>query len=56
MRSVSMGLGLLAGAAIALTVINSAYPDVSKRMMRDGRRAVRNARRTVTNIGEWMYR
>lgn len=54
MKSIAMGLGMVAGAALTLTVINSLYPDVPKRMMRDGRRACRNARRTVTDFGDMM--
>jgi len=56
MRSIAMGLGMIAGAAITLTVVNSMYPDVSRRMMRDGKRMVRNTRRTVCNIGDMMSR
>ena len=54
MRTIHMGLGVIAGAAIALTVVNSLYPDVPKRMMRDGRRFVRQTRRTVCDLGEMM--
>lgn len=54
MRSIAMGLGVIAGAAITLTAISSMYPDVPRRMMRDGRRAVRSTRRTVCNMGDLM--
>lgn len=52
MRSFAMGLGVIAGAAITLTTIGSLYPDVPRRMMRDGRRLVRSTRRTVCNMGD----
>lgn len=54
MKSITLGIGMIAGAAIALTAINSLYPDVSKRMLRDGRRAARNAKRTASDIGDLM--
>lgn len=54
MRSFAMGLGVIAGAAITLTAISSMYPDVPRRMMRDGRRVVRNTRRTVCSMSELM--
>ena len=54
MRTIAMGLGIIAGAAITLTAINSMYPDVPRRMMRDGRRMVRNTRRTICDFGEMM--
>ncbi len=54
MRSIAMGLGMIAGAAITLTVVNSLYPDVPRRMMRDGKRAVRSAKRTMCDLGSMM--
>ena len=54
MRSLAMGLGVIAGAAITLTAINSMYPDVPRRLVRDGRRLCRNARRTATDFGNMM--
>ena len=50
MKSIALGLGMMAGAALTLTVINSLYPDVSKRMARDGRRAARSAKRSVMDF------
>lgn len=43
MRTLSLGLGvgLIAGMAVATMAITSMYPDVPRRMMRDGKRAVR---------------
>lgn len=54
MRSFAMGLGVIAGAAITLTAISSMYPDIPRRMIRDGRRAVRETRRTVCSLSELM--
>ena len=54
MRAIYMGLGVLAGAALTLTVVNSCCPDVPKRMMRDGRRFVKQTRRTLCDMGEMM--
>lgn len=49
MRSISLGLGLglVAGMAVATAAINSMYPDVPRRMVRDGRRAVRTTKRAI---------
>lgn len=54
MRTIAMGLGVIAGAALTLTAINSLYPDVPRRMMRDGRRMARNTRRTMCEFGDMM--
>jgi len=54
MKSVAMGLGMVAGAAITLTVVNSLYPDLPRRMMRDGRRMVRQTRRTICDLGDMI--
>lgn len=54
MRSFAIGLGMIAGAAITLTAIGSMYPDIPRRMIRDGRRAARETRRTVCSLGELM--
>ncbi len=43
--------GLAAGMAIATVAVTSMYPDVSRRMMRDSRRAIKNGRRMVNRIG-----
>ncbi len=49
MRTLTLGLGfgVIAGVAIATATINSMYPDVTKRMLRDGKRMVRSTRRTI---------
>lgn len=52
MRTLTLGLGvgIVVGTAMATAAINSMYPDVSKRMLRDGRRAVRTTKRAIGNI------
>lgn len=47
--------GLAAGMAIAGMAITSMYPDVSRRMMRDGRRAFRGGKRIITRIGANIF-
>ena len=54
MKSLAMGLGMVAGAAITLTVVTSLYPDVPRHMMRDGRRMVRDTRRTICNLSDMI--
>lgn len=56
MKSLALGLGMVAGAAIALSVVDSMYPDVRRRMMRDGRRMVRHTRRTMCDLGDMIAR
>lgn len=52
MRNLTLGLGIgvVTGVAMATMAINSLYPDVPKRIMRDGRRAVRSTKRTLNHI------
>ena len=47
MKALAMGLGAIAGAALTFTAVNAMYPDVSRRMMRDGKRAFRSAKRMM---------
>ena len=54
MRTLPMGLGAIAGAVITLTIVNSMYPDVPKRMVRDGRRFIRSTRRTACDLSGLM--
>ena len=54
MKTLQMGLGAVAGAVITLAMVNCMYPDVPKRMVRDGRRMIRSARRTVCDLSELM--
>ena len=41
MKSAGVGLGMIGGMALAVTAMNALYPDVWRRMKRDGRRAAR---------------
>ena len=41
MRATGVGLGMMGGMALAVTAINALYPDVWRRMKRDGKRAAR---------------
>jgi len=50
MKSLAMGLGMVAGAALAVTAITSIYPDVPRRMVRDGKRALRTGKRMMSNF------
>lgn len=52
MRTLTLGLGvgMLAGVTMATIAINSMYPDVPRRMMRDGRRIVRTSKRAMGGI------
>ena len=45
MKPLMLGIGMAAGAALAVTAITMIYPDVSRRMMRDGKRAVNMGKR-----------
>ena len=48
MKAVPIVIGLAAGITLASAAILSMYPDVSRRMMRDSRRAAKFTRRAVT--------
>ena len=41
MKTAGVGLGMIGGMALAVTAVNALYPDVWRRMKRDGRRAAR---------------
>ena len=41
MKPAGIGLGMMGGMALAVTAMNVIYPDVWKRMKRDGKRAAR---------------
>ncbi|MDO4563981.1 MAG: hypothetical protein Q4C04_00005 [Clostridia bacterium] len=45
MKTAALGIGMAAGAALAVTIINSLYPDVPRRMMRDGKRLWKKSKR-----------
>ena len=48
--TLGIGLGVVAGMAMATAAISNMYPDVPRRMMRDGRRAVRCAKHTAHQV------
>ena len=39
MKATGVGLGMIGGMALAVTAMNAIYPDVWRRMKRDGKRA-----------------
>ena len=41
MKTAGIGLGMIGGMALAVTAVNAIYPDVWRRMKRDGKRAAR---------------
>lgn len=41
MKTAGIGLGMIGGMALAVTAVNAMYPDVWRRMKRDGKRAAR---------------
>ena len=41
MKTAGVGLGMIGGMALAVTAVNAIYPDVWRRMKRDGKRAAR---------------
>ena len=51
MKTGSLVTGIAAGMAIAAAAITIVYPDVYRRMMRDGKRAVKNGKRFITRLG-----
>ncbi len=46
MKTMDIGLGMVGGMALAVTAVNALYPDVWRRMKRDGKRAARTLRRS----------
>ena len=41
MKATGVGLGMIGGMALAVTAMNAIYPDVWRRMKRDGTRAAK---------------
>ena len=41
MKATGIGLGMIGGMALAVTAMNAIYPDVWRRMKRDGKRAAK---------------
>ena len=50
MKVLSVGIGMAAGMAMAAAAISCLYPDVSRRMMRDGRRIVHCTKKRIEKI------
>jgi len=51
MRStVPFVIGLAAGMTVSAAAITSMYPDVSRRMLRDGKRAARCGKRAIEHM------
>ena len=46
MKTAGIGLGMFGGMALAVTAVNALYPDVWRRMKRDGKRAARAIKRS----------
>ena len=46
MKATGVGLGMIGGMALAVTAMNALYPDVWRRMKRDGKRAARAIKRS----------
>lgn len=46
MKAAGVGLGMIGGIALAVTAVNALYPDVWRRMKRDGKRAARTIKRS----------
>ena len=46
MKTAGVGLGMVGGMALAVTAMNALYPDVWRRMKRDGKRAARAIKRS----------
>ncbi|MEG1559562.1 MAG: hypothetical protein RRY79_02445 [Clostridia bacterium] len=51
MKIGAMILGLAAGVAVATATISVMYPDVSRRMLRDGKRAMKDGKRIACKMG-----
>ncbi len=50
MKAVSIVIGMAAGITLASAAILSMYPDVSRRMLRDSRRAAKFTRRAMMRV------
>lgn len=51
MKPLALSIGMVAGAALAVTAITAMYPDVPRRMKRDGKRAVNMGKRMWNVMG-----
>ena len=50
MKMLALGVGVIAGMAIATATINAMYPDVSRRMARDGKNMIRCTKRHLRKL------
>ena len=50
MKTLPLIIGMVAGMTVAGAAVCAMYPDVSRRMLRDGKRLVRTGKRTVERI------
>ncbi len=50
MRTLPFAIGVAAGMTLAAAALTSMYPDISRRMLRDGRKACRCGRRMIENM------
>ena len=51
MKAVTFLAGLAAGAVVATAAVTAMYPDVSRRMIRDSKHALRCGKRAMGRIG-----
>lgn len=51
MKPLALSIGMVAGAALAVTAITAMYPDVPRRMKHDGKRAVNMGKRMWNVMG-----
>ena len=54
MRAFDVCAGAMVGTVVTLVLVNVMYPDVPRRLARDGRRFIRQTKRTVCDIGDMM--
>ncbi len=50
MRTLTFVIGVAAGMTVAAAALTSMYPDISRRMMRDGRKMCRYGKRAIENM------
>jgi len=50
MKAISIGIGMVAGMAIATAAITCMYPDVPRRMLRDGKRMAHTTKKHFEKI------
>ncbi len=50
MRTLPFIIGVAAGMTLAAAAVSSMYPDIPRRMMRDGRKMCRCGRKAIENM------